>query len=258
MDIFDFQDFRENMLKHRDNKRFVNWSIEETADILRKAFPSANLWLMKAAMMHLGTFSVYSNFVESSRFGNPTHSADQTGLKYLKELLEASVAITSQTSDHSTCDKITNHVDLAYCTQDSMHKDSSPSRLNEDSKTFDEQKESKTVDTSPPASCDAEDVCKDILDLPMKIVGFSKGCVVLNQFLYELPTMKSDDEDMVAFVRRVTDMYWLDGGHSGGSNTWVTDHTALTGRTTHAIMGWDRDISDHMVMSLGSIAWLVD
>ncbi|XP_063070788.1 mitochondrial protein C2orf69 homolog [Engraulis encrasicolus] len=58
------------------------------------------------------------------------------------------------------------------------------------------------------------------------IVGFSKGCVVLNQMVYELPTAKTDPQ-LAPFLERVTDMYWLDGGHPGGSETWVTDKRAL-------------------------------
>lgn len=60
----------------------------------------------------------------------------------------------------------------------------------------------------------------------LTIVGFSKGCVVLNQMVYELPAAKTDPE-LSPFLERVTDMYWLDGGHPGGSETWVTDKSAL-------------------------------
>lgn len=57
-------------------------------------------------------------------------------------------------------------------------------------------------------------------------VGFSKGCVVLNQMLYELSGARADPQ-MSHFVRCVADMYWLDGGHPGGSETWVTDKQVL-------------------------------
>lgn len=58
------------------------------------------------------------------------------------------------------------------------------------------------------------------------LVGFSKGCVVLNQLVYELPGARSDPR-MSSFVKRISDMFWLDGGHPGGSETWVTDWAAL-------------------------------
>uniref|UniRef100_A0A161MMS5 Uncharacterized protein n=1 Tax=Triatoma infestans TaxID=30076 RepID=A0A161MMS5_TRIIF len=32
---------------------------------------------------------------------------------------------------------------------------------------------------------------------------------------------------MSEVVSRISDMYWLDGGHSGGKNTWVTSRSLL-------------------------------
>ncbi|XP_017294119.1 UPF0565 protein C2orf69 homolog [Kryptolebias marmoratus] len=58
------------------------------------------------------------------------------------------------------------------------------------------------------------------------LVGFSKGCVVLNQLVYELAGARHDPR-MSPFVARISDMFWLDGGHPGGSETWVTDREAL-------------------------------
>ncbi|XP_041806549.1 UPF0565 protein C2orf69 homolog [Chelmon rostratus] len=60
----------------------------------------------------------------------------------------------------------------------------------------------------------------------LALVGFSKGCVVLNQLVYELSGARADPQ-LSHFVKRVTDMYWLDGGHPGGSETWVTDKQVL-------------------------------
>lgn len=61
----------------------------------------------------------------------------------------------------------------------------------------------------------------------LTIVGFSKGCVVLNQIVYELAGARVDPE-LSLFLNSVSDMYWLDGGHPGGSETWVTDKCALS------------------------------
>uniref|UniRef100_A0A3Q2P935 Chromosome 2 open reading frame 69 n=1 Tax=Fundulus heteroclitus TaxID=8078 RepID=A0A3Q2P935_FUNHE len=60
----------------------------------------------------------------------------------------------------------------------------------------------------------------------LTLVGFSKGCVVLNQLVYELRGARADPR-MAAFVERISDMFWLDGGHPGGGETWVTDKEAL-------------------------------
>ncbi|XP_066147248.1 mitochondrial protein C2orf69 isoform X2 [Euwallacea fornicatus] len=73
-----------------------------------------------------------------------------------------------------------------------------------------------------------ESAVYDFQDLDLRIVGFSKGCVVLNQFLYEFRYYKNiDDQDIITLINKIRDMYWLDGGHSGGKNTWVTDHAVL-------------------------------
>ncbi|KAL4618058.1 hypothetical protein GN956_G20582 [Arapaima gigas] len=58
------------------------------------------------------------------------------------------------------------------------------------------------------------------------LVGFSKGCVVLNQIVHELERAQADPE-LAPFLSCVTDFYWLDGGHPGGSGTWVTEQHVL-------------------------------
>lgn len=60
----------------------------------------------------------------------------------------------------------------------------------------------------------------------LTLVGFSKGCVVLNQLVHELCGARADPA-MLPFVERISDMFWLDGGHPGGSETWVTERRAL-------------------------------
>ncbi|CAG5033786.1 unnamed protein product [Parnassius apollo] len=64
----------------------------------------------------------------------------------------------------------------------------------------------------------------------LTLMGFSKGCVVLNQLIYEFhytKTLTPGDEHMVRFIERIEDMYWLDGGHAGGKNTWITSRSLL-------------------------------
>nr|XP_023679642.1 UPF0565 protein C2orf69 homolog isoform X1 [Paramormyrops kingsleyae] len=62
--------------------------------------------------------------------------------------------------------------------------------------------------------------------LSLILVGFSKGCVVLNQIVHELEAAGSDPE-LATFLQQVSELYWLDGGHPGGSGTWVTERRAL-------------------------------
>lgn len=67
-------------------------------------------------------------------------------------------------------------------------------------------------------------------EMNIKLIGFSKGCIVLNQFLYEFhyyKTFTSNDSNEMKFIFKIRDMYWLDGGHSGGKNTWITSRQLL-------------------------------
>lgn len=65
-------------------------------------------------------------------------------------------------------------------------------------------------------------------EFPLILVGFSKGCVVLNQIIYELSiALTGSDSRLSDFASRISMMYWLDGGHSGESNTWITDEKFL-------------------------------
>lgn len=65
-----------------------------------------------------------------------------------------------------------------------------------------------------------------MLDKPVILMAFSKGCVVLNQLVYELKQVK-DQEKENQFLSKISAIYWLDSGHNGGSKTWVTDDEAL-------------------------------
>ena len=56
----------------------------------------------------------------------------------------------------------------------------------------------------------------------MTLIGFSKGVVVLNQILRELPSLS-------AHGLALTSLVWLDGGHNGGRNIWPTDRRLLQG-----------------------------
>uniref|UniRef100_A0A915HV79 Uncharacterized protein n=1 Tax=Romanomermis culicivorax TaxID=13658 RepID=A0A915HV79_ROMCU len=61
----------------------------------------------------------------------------------------------------------------------------------------------------------------------VKLIGFSKGCVVLNQLLFELPHFVQKSPDSAQFSAKISDFYFLDGGHNGGRNAWITDKSLL-------------------------------
>jgi hypothetical protein len=64
------------------------------------------------------------------------------------------------------------------------------------------------------------------------LVGFSKGCVVLNQFLHELTALRlmKTDNDLSKFASRIRRFIWLDGGHNNGERVmiWPTDKNLLS------------------------------
>lgn len=76
-----------------------------------------------------------------------------------------------------------------------------------------------------------------VYKLPLILIGFSKGGVVLNQILYELGNYikpgspdKEGDEDkdrLSVFLKQIKSMYWLDSGHSGEENAWIKDASLL-------------------------------
>ena len=47
---------------------------------------------------------------------------------------------------------------------------------------------------------------------------------MLNQLLHELHIATENSQ---SFVDLVAQMFWLDGGHNGGSETWITDSEIL-------------------------------
>ena len=68
--------------------------------------------------------------------------------------------------------------------------------------------------------------------VPVTLVGFSKGCAVLNQVLCDIRTAFSDIGDSNLHLREFAKnslerMVWLDGGHNGEEVTWITDRETL-------------------------------
>ena len=60
-------------------------------------------------------------------------------------------------------------------------------------------------------------ISRSLSTKPKKIVGFSKGVVVLNQLMID-----SREESGVDFFKLVETMCWLDGAHNGGLLTWMS------------------------------------
>lgn len=63
------------------------------------------------------------------------------------------------------------------------------------------------------------------------LVGFSKGCIVLNQLLHEMTSLRltKKDHSLSNFVSRIRTFIWLDGGHNHGNQVmiWPIDENLI-------------------------------
>ncbi|XP_076246270.1 mitochondrial protein C2orf69 homolog isoform X2 [Calliopsis andreniformis] len=64
----------------------------------------------------------------------------------------------------------------------------------------------------------------------LSFMGFSKGCVVLNQLLHEFHYYQNKpniDVEINNFIKLIESMWWLDGGHAGPKDIWITEKSIL-------------------------------
>ncbi|NXX44523.1 CB069 protein, partial [Tricholaema leucomelas] len=224
----DVQNYHDVMSCHPENFQWEHWSFENIATILARRFPGSFIWVVKCSRMHLHKFSCYDNFVTSNMFGAPEHSADFGAFRHLHALLAnafrlAQNVLLSQKSTRGA----SKEAKIAACKSQlqSVPATNGCSFTERDC----ECSSNSSVSFPVPAAVDA---------VSFTLIGFSKGCVVLNQLLYELKEAKKD-KNTDAFLKNIKAIYWLDGGHSGGSNTWVTypevlKELAETGIEVHA------------------------
>ncbi|XP_026552625.1 UPF0565 protein C2orf69 homolog [Pseudonaja textilis] len=205
----DVQNYHEIMACHPENFQWKQWCLENVAIILGHRFPGSYIWIIKCSRMHLHKFSCYDNFVASNLFGAPEHTTDFGAFRHLHALLVnafklAQKFLVSQKNMHEFSD----NTEAVSC----------------ELPTF------ATSNGCPAAEKHCEHVSNSAVSFnepsaigrnSFTLIGFSKGCVVLNQLLHELKEAKKD-KDIDDFIQNIKAMYWLDGGHSGGSNTWVT------------------------------------
>ena len=186
----DVQDLTEKMKMHRDNKNYLQWSLEETAALLARSYPDHSIMVVRPKRMERATFSCYDNFVESNYCGAPTHltkssSKDSPTYTYCHALLQIQALIQNLICQISNTD------------------------------TKDDTKSMTVTDN-------------------ITLIGFSKGVVVLNQVLHDLHMLHEDSQDnnsekqrLKEFSNQIERMIWLDGGHNGGKDTWITDESVL-------------------------------
>ncbi|XP_034989170.1 mitochondrial protein C2orf69 homolog [Zootoca vivipara] len=207
----DVQNYHEIMVCHPENFQWEQWCLENVASILGRRFPQSYIWVIKCSRMHLHKFSCYDNFVASNMFGAPEHSTDFGAFKHLHALLVnafklAQNVLLSQKSLYN----FTKDEKAIACQSPTVATTNgcSATERGRDCEYFN----GSTMNLFEPSV---------IGEASFTLIGFSKGCVVLNQLLHELKEAKKG-KDTNAFIKNIRAIYWLDGGHSGGSNTWVT------------------------------------
>uniref|UniRef100_A0A182U3S8 Uncharacterized protein n=1 Tax=Anopheles melas TaxID=34690 RepID=A0A182U3S8_9DIPT len=227
----DVQDIPEKMESNRDNKNYIKWNLENTALLLRESFPQSHIVVVRPMRMEYSTFSCFDNFVRGNNAGIPDHTPMHYSLQHLEELLiNLTKKLTKPILDQEFLHKLLSASSTKGYGGDVPCKQNNADILQ--SNIYD----GGAAGAEEPAEPDdlsellwwRENLNLDKASL--KLIGFSKGCVVLNQFIYEFhyyKTLTPDDSTMMRLVSRISDMYWLDGGHGGGKNTWITSRSLL-------------------------------
>ncbi|NXY83648.1 CB069 protein, partial [Alcedo cyanopectus] len=212
----DVQNYHDIMSCHPENCQWEQWSFENVATILAGRFPNSFIWVVKCSRMHLHKFSCYDNFVASNMFGAPEHSSQLGAFKHLHGLLVNAFRLSqSALLPYRGAHGVSKDAKAAAC-RSQLHSGPTANGCSEAERGC-ECSAGAAADLTIPSAVGAAS---------FTLVGFSKGCVVLNQLLYELKEAKKD-KSAGAFLKSIKAMYWLDGGHSGGSNTWVTSPEVL-------------------------------
>uniref|UniRef100_A0A182KA62 Uncharacterized protein n=1 Tax=Anopheles christyi TaxID=43041 RepID=A0A182KA62_9DIPT len=224
----DVQDIPEKMESNRDNKNYIKWNLENTALLLRESFPQSHIVVVRPMRMEYSTFSCFDNFVRGNNAGIPDHTPMHYSLQHLEELLiNLTKKLTKPMLDQEFLNKLLSASSTKGYGSDVPCKQNNADIL-----------QSNIYDNDGQATAEPDDLSellwwRENLNLDkasLKLIGFSKGCVVLNQFIYEFhyyKTLTPDDSTMMRLVSRISDMYWLDGGHGGGKNTWITSRSLL-------------------------------
>lgn len=153
--------------------------------------------------MERKTFSCYDNFVNSNSVGAPTHAPEGTALTYLASLIpealrKAQALQTGVRDENLTADQ---------CFQVNRIEDSSQSLC---SKNLHDITETQQCTTNLPKT--NEHCLKNELEetefSEVSFIGFSKGCVVLNQIITELHTVmiveSKQTQLLSGFIKKVS------------------------------------------------------
>ena len=189
-----------------------SWNVESTAKMISSKFTDSVVFVVKTSKMLLNTFSLYSNFLLLNDESLPEYMEDFGALSHLHSLYKAAkrkmLEIELNSNIDSSC--------LARNTQEeSIHL--ATGNNSEDSYLATGSSESDIKVGEHPVLNNA---------FPIKLIGFSKGCAVLNQLIHELDKSK-DNKNLKVFLSNISEIYWLDGGTHGGQGAYITEDEKL-------------------------------
>lgn len=179
------------MIENLQSRQWKNWSYEHTSQIITKRFPNSIVWLVHPSRMHDGMFSCYYNFINCDLLGSPENFEYHDAIVHLEMLIRQGTQ--------------------RYITKQTSQENKAESCRQES-----------------PSSGNLESLFRD---LPVTLVGFSKGCMVLNQIITEIGKcpVEISREHYDHFCQRLKSIIWLDGGHSNPDiNVWITERKTLS------------------------------
>ncbi|KAH3894611.1 mitochondrial protein C2orf69 homolog [Dreissena polymorpha] len=217
----DVQDFKENMSIY--NPEYASWDLETVARILHTRLPGSTVFVVRPSEMLLNTFSIFRNFLSFDEDGRPEFSNNFGALIHLAQLYEN--AVRTVENEVRTAENKVRSVENEVDTVQKSEKASSLSDSTDQCVAHDGDNVPLTcvgLNCSQSVSTEPSLVEK----VPISLVGFSKGCVVLNQLMFELGGLK-ENTDVAEFLSRLEAIYWIDGGHIGRKDAYITDYDVL-------------------------------
>ena len=177
------------MQSSRENRRYAQWNLVSTGEMLCRRFTGSSVVVIRPAEMKDDTFSrLVSDFFPSIRLTLWRFS------NFVPDTNEYGDPVTYQTTDLLALQQLralNERIKSVMISDDCFHRNQ-----------------------SRPSSA-------------ITLVGFSKGCVVLNQFLHELTALRQSNtnKELLSFASSLRTFVWLDGGHNNGDRTmiWPTD-----------------------------------
>ena len=165
-----------------DYKNYIGWNLENTAQILQRQFPHHHIVVVRPVRMQIYMFSCFDNFVPSNTStGHPEHTPNNFALQHLELLLKNLSSLIEQTQKAAR----RAHESSSNNGEVQQRKSETDEDSIVSSTTTEEGNGINGVNTNK-----ARDLNPHLERASISLVGFSKGCVVLNQLIYEFHYLK--------------------------------------------------------------------